>query len=159
MTMADQTSDIFCFRIDNLQLAIPFSTVDRVLRAVEITQVPNSPSLIYGIFDYHGKVVAAINLRHRLKLPSQPVRIHDVFIIAKTRNREIALVADRAEGIIHPQARDLSDAADLDAGFEAGGILRRDDGIILIYDIEKFLSAQDDLELQQVIQTNDQETK
>ncbi|MEI7499865.1 MAG: chemotaxis protein CheW [Bacteroidota bacterium] len=149
--MVNQHIEIFCFTIDGIQFAVPLSTVDRVIRAVAVSPVPNAPKVIYGIFDYQGRVVAAINLRHRLKLPEQPIAIDHVFILAETQKRKLALVADRADGIVVPSSKDLINASDLDSGFEADGILRRDDGIILIYDIEKFLSASEEIELQDAI--------
>jgi purine-binding chemotaxis protein CheW len=150
--MTDPTHDIFCFTIDERPFAIPFSAVDRVIRAVEVSPVPNAPRVIHGIFDYHGRVVPVINLRQRLKMADLPIRVHDVFILADTQKRKIALVADRADGILNPMANDLVRASAVEQGFEADGLLRRDDGIVLIYDIEKFLSEQDEIMLEEAIE-------
>ncbi|MFZ4563374.1 MAG: chemotaxis protein CheW [Bacteroidales bacterium] len=149
--MLQETNEILCFTIENIRFAICLSCVDRVIRALEVTPVPNAPLVIMGVFDYHGSVVPVINMRHRLKMTDQPVRINDVFILADTSRRKLALVADKADGIVKPTSNELIKATDLDSGFEAKGVLRRDDGIILIYDIEQFLSAQEELDFQEAI--------
>ncbi len=149
--MLQETNEILCFTIENIRFAICLSCVDRVIRALEVTPVPNAPLVIMGVFDYHGSVVPVINMRHRLKMADQPVRINDVFILADTSRRKLALVADKADGIVKPTSNELIKATDLDSGFEAKGVLRRDDGIILIYDIEQFLSAQEELDFQEAI--------
>jgi purine-binding chemotaxis protein CheW len=143
--MENQPAEIFCFTIENQQFAIPLTCVDQVLMAVAVSPVPNSSELLHGLIDYHGTLVAVINLRFRLKLPLKPIRISNRFIIANTSKRKIALVADEVYGVIVPEIKDLISADDLDTDLEATGILRRDDGIILIYDIEGFLSNQDEI--------------
>lgn len=145
--MRNQPSDVFRFTIEEIHLAIPLSTVDRVIRSVSVATVPNAPAVIHGIIDYYGLLVPVINLRYRLKLQNLPVRAGDIFILADTPLRKLALVADTAEGVVAPLANDMVTAASLDKGFEADGMLRRDDGIILIYDLEKFLSPEEEREL------------
>lgn len=149
--MDNKPTEIFCFLIENQRFAIPLASVDQVLLAMAVVPVPNSPELIHGLIDYHGKVVPVINLRFRLKLPEQPIRITDIFIIADTSKRKIALVADEAQGVIVPDAKDLVSAIEIDSNFEAQGILRRDDGIILIYDMENFLAGEEEMKIQTAI--------
>lgn len=151
LKMIKESNQILCFTIENIRFAISLACVDRVIRALEVTPIPNAPLVILGVFDYHGSVVPVINMRHRLKMADQPVRINDVFILADTSKRKLALVADRADGIVNPSSNELIKASDIDSGFEAKGVLRRDDGIILIYDIEQFLSSQEELDFQAAI--------
>ena len=125
--------------------------------AVEVSPVPNAPQVIHGLIDYHGMVVPVINLRCRLQLPEQPIRRNDIFIIADTSIRKIALVADAAKDVISIPGIDRVSSARVDPGIEAGGILRLDDGIILIYDIEKFLSGKEEKELQEAITMQNKE--
>ncbi len=160
MNLMHSTADFFCFTIENRRFAIPVSVVDTVIMAVTVLPVPNAPQVIYGVFDFHGVVLPVINLRQRLNLPDQPVRISDVFIVADTKKRKLALVADRAVGIITPTAMELIHATDIDQGFESDTILHLEDGMVLIYDIEKFLSAHDEIELNQALEKhNEDKTK
>jgi purine-binding chemotaxis protein CheW len=142
---------IFHFTIGESKFGIPLSTVDRVIRAVAVTTVPNAPPAIYGLIDYYGVLVPVVNLRQHFQLPAQPVRVDDVFIIAASTKRKIALVADKADGVIYVKAPEIVTSSDVEPVFESAGLLKRDDGIIFIYDIEKFLSMQEEIEIQQLL--------
>ena len=157
--MKNQHTEFFCFKIDNQSLAIPLLTVERVLMATEVLEVPESPPVIHGIIDFHGLIIPVINLRHRLKLPLFPIRISDIFIIVETSKRKMALVADSANDVIVHVETDLVRAEDVDPGFKSEGMLRRDDGIVLIYDIEKFLSEQEEAVVQIAIDKLSQDNK
>jgi len=159
MNIINQTVEVLCFTIENRQFAIPVPVVDTVIRAVAVLPVPNAPEVIHGIFDFHGLVLPVINLRHRLNLPDQPVRPTDVFIIADTNKRKLALVADRADGIVSSKVSQVADALDIDPAFESEAILLRDDGIVLIYDIEKFLSASDEMQWNQALEKQYEKNK
>lgn len=157
--MNNQPAAFFCFNIDQQSLAIPLLAVEKVLMAAAVTEVPESPPVIHGIIDYQGMIIPVINLRYRLKLPLFPVRINDIFIIAETSVRKVAMVADSANGVIVPAHTDLVNADDVDRGFKSEGMIRRDDGIVLIYDIEQFLSEQDEFELQAAIAKHSQNNR
>jgi len=147
----NQIREIFCFTVDNQRYAFPLISVDRILQAVEVNRVPNSPPLIHGLIDLNGSLVPVVNLRYRLKLPDQPIRASDYFIVVDTPKRKIALVIDEIEDVIIPSAKDLVPASALDMGLDATGILRCDDGIILIYDLETFISSRDEEVLQEIL--------
>lgn len=145
--MKHQSEKLFCFTIEKQQFAIPLDTVDLLLLATAVIPVPNSPAAIHGVINYHGVIVPVINLRHKLNLPGQPIRACDMFILADSSKRKIALVADSVTGVIVPELNDLATAVDIDPGFGAAGFLRREDGIVLIYDLESFLSGEEYLDL------------
>jgi len=55
---------------------------------------------------------------------------------------------------------ELIHATDIDQGFESDAILHLEDGMVLIYDIEKFLSAHDEIEWNQALEKhNEDKTK
>ena len=157
--MKNLHSEIFCFTIENRRFAVPLSSVVQVLMATAVSPVPNSPPVIHGLIDYHGLVLPVINLRFRLNVLPQPILISNIFIIADTPKRTFALLADAADGVIAPNAKDLVSAADIDTGIAAQGIFRRDDGIILIYDMENFLSGEEEIILQEAIDNHMKLTK
>jgi purine-binding chemotaxis protein CheW len=152
MALLIKSSEIFCFTIEKHLFAIPVKTVGQVLMAMAVTPVPNSPEIIYGVIDYHGVIIPVINLRFRLKLPAQPIRVNDVFIIVETSKRTIALVADEGNEVIAADSNDMASTIELETGFGSAGFFRRDDGIIVIYDVEKFLTDQEEIELQTAIE-------
>jgi len=157
MVMSNKGTEILCFSMDEQRFAISLDSVERVLRAQAVTAVPDSPEFICGVIDYHGEVIAVINLRRRFNLQSRPIELNDRFIIAKTPSGKLALIVDEVEGVLIPDEIDLYEAKqifpEIDTGLKLVNILREDKGIILIYDMEKFLSGKEEIKLQEINRT------
>ena len=147
----DQGKEIFCFIMDNQRYGFPLFSVDRFIQAVTLIAVPNSPALIHGLIDYYGSLVPVINFRHRLKLQELPIRASDYYLIVNTPKRKLAIVIDDVDDVIIPSANDVIQASSLDQSLENMGFLRREDGIIFIYDLETFISNGEEELLQEII--------
>jgi purine-binding chemotaxis protein CheW len=115
--------------------------VERILRAAEITPLPRAPDIVLGALDVEGDVLPVLNLRRRFHLPERPVAVSDQFLIARAGGRRVILVIDEAAGIIEPTPTEMTDAAAVVPGLaQIQGVVRMKDGLVLIQDLEKFLS-------------------
>lgn len=129
------------FRLDAQRYALPLAAVERIVRAVEVTPLPNAPSIVLGVIDVEGHVLPVLNIRQRFLLPERNLGPDDQLLIAQTGRRMVALVVDEAEGVIERPESAVVDAAQIVPGLEQfQGVLRLDDGLVLIHDLEKFLS-------------------
>jgi len=151
--MAADSLEIFIFMIEGQRFAIHLQSIEQVIRAQSITKLTDAPGFIEGVIDYHGELVAVINLRSRLSYPLQDIKIDDRFIIVKTPERKLILIVDEVEGVISPTAEDLKNSKEINGGLKYLNILRDDNGIILIYDLENVLSKSEEIELKKVIET------
>ena len=145
--MTDHLEQILTFVVDNQRFAILLSTVERVIQAVAVTRLTHSPSFIEGAIDYHGEVIAVLNMRKRLGFPFQELKVTDQFIIAHSTIRKMALIVDQVENIVQPHSHDLYQSSKLDERLDLFTVLRDDDGIILIPDLERFLSQSEEIQL------------
>ncbi|NCA76428.1 MAG: hypothetical protein EOM90_08835 [Alphaproteobacteria bacterium] len=146
-----QNNEIFCFRIEHQRYAFPLASVDRVLQATSVIRIPNSPSLIHGVVDYFGTLIPVLNLRKRLGLPDRPIGIDDYFIVVDTPKRKLAVVIDDVDDVIVPDDADLIPASNMDSSLEPQSICRLDGDMVLIYDLERFLTGADDIALQEAL--------
>lgn len=146
-----QNNEIFGFQIDQQRYAFPLCTVDRVLQATSLITIPNAPSLIHGVIDYYGTLIPVVNLRKRLNLPDRAIEINDYFIVIDTPKRKLAVVIDDVEDVIVPSESDVIPSSNLDPSLEPHSICRIDGDLILIYDMERLLSGEDDLVIQEVL--------
>jgi purine-binding chemotaxis protein CheW len=124
------------FSLDVARYALPLAAVERVVRAAQLTPLPLAPSVVLGVIDIAGEVLPVFNMRARFRLPERPLHPSDQFLIAHTAQRTVVLAIDAALGIIERPATDL--AAD---SAHILGVIRSEDGLVLIHDLEKFLSA------------------
>ncbi|MBI1814162.1 MAG: chemotaxis protein CheW [Deltaproteobacteria bacterium] len=116
--------------LDDRQYALPLSAVDRVVRLVEITPLPEAPETILGVINVQGRIVPALSLRRSLHIPERDLRLSDQIIIASFAQRTVALVADAAIDVVEPPEHAvtsasaiLSDIAQVDGVVKLAGAL------------------------------------
>ena len=140
---------ILVFTIDEQQFALPLTNVLRVVSAVEIRFLPRAPEVIAGIINVRGKIVPVIDIRKKLGLPAKETALEDRLIIANTAKREVAIMADNVPGLrtISPSQQVWPQEARHLAQY-LQGVVTTDDGLILIYDLDKFLDLGEEMELE-----------
>jgi len=86
------------FQVDEQKYALRIWEVERIVRAVEVRPLPQSPAHVRGIVNVHGRVLPVVDLRVRFGRPSRDIRLEDHFIIARTPTLSIVLPVDAALG-------------------------------------------------------------
>ncbi|MEA5467070.1 chemotaxis protein CheW [Leptothoe sp. PORK10 BA2] len=94
------------FEINDHFAAINTDYLEEVLALPELILVPNAPSGIVGVIDFHGEVLPVIDLRLNQEGKSQPYRLSDSLIIIKQADLRIGLFANTIQTI-----KDLSTQA------------------------------------------------
>jgi purine-binding chemotaxis protein CheW len=144
---------VLCF--DQLRVALPLSFVERVVRAVYLTPLPDAPEIVLGVTNVEGSVIPAVNMRRRFRLPEREIALTDQLVIARTRQRSVALVADAVSGIAEYAEPDIVGAETILPGLEyVDGVVKLDDGLILIHNLEHFLSLEEAASLDRAMATN-----
>ena len=131
------------FALDEQRFAIPLQAIERVVRAVEITPLPDAPEFVLGVINVQGRVVPVFDVRGRFRLPARELDLNDQFIIAQSSRRMVALVVDAVLGVVECAEADVTTAEQILPGLHCvAGVLKREDGMILIHDRDEFLSHQ-----------------
>jgi len=152
--MDENIQSLLVFVIEKQHFAIQLGQIERVIRAVAITKLTDSPGFIDGIIDYYGEVIAVIDLRERLGYDRREVRLSDRFVVVRTINRKLALIVDEVEDILLPETQDLFDSKDINKGLKFLNILRADRGIVFIYDVESLLETEEEIQLNSFLNAN-----
>lgn len=138
--MSDPTQ-LVVFRLDEQLYALPLAVVERVVRAVEITPLPKAPSIVLGVIDVEGQVLPVLNIRRRFQLSEREIGPDDQFLIAHTARHKVVLAINEAMGVIKRLSTQIVDLAQIAPGLEQfQGVVKLDDGMALIHDLEGFLS-------------------
>jgi purine-binding chemotaxis protein CheW len=137
-------SQLVVFRLDNQRYAMLLTAVERIVRAVEVMPLPKAPAIVLGVIDVGGRILPVLNIRRRLGLPDKEIGPADQFLIARTARRALVLVIDEAEGMITRSPAEIVAPAGIVPGLEQiHGVIKLDDGMALIYDLDKFLSLEE----------------
>lgn len=133
------------FTLDSRHYALPVDTVERVVRAVEITPLPKAPAVVLGLINLSGQIVPVFDLRRRFHLPAKEIALKDRFIIARTSRRRVAFVADFVDTAVEypPQEVVMAESILPDLPY-VQGVVKLKDGMVLIHDLDRFLSLQEE---------------
>lgn len=127
--------------LDELHVALRLSSVERVVRAVYVSPLPDAPEIVSGVVNVQGRVIPVVNIRRRFRLANRPAALTDRLVIAHTNQRPVALMADAVSGVLEYPEPDIIDAASIFPGMAyVDGVAKLEDGLILIHDLDRFLS-------------------
>lgn len=136
-----ETLDILIFTLGEQRYGLEMARVREIIRAVAVAPLPNSPESVMGVINLRGDLVPVFNLRGRFGLPLKQLDPREHLVIAESRSRLAALRVDRADGLASVPRQDISDARTVVPGVElVTGAARLADGLVLIHDLDAFLS-------------------
>lgn len=140
------------FRLDDRHFALHLSVVDRVLPAAAPTPLPGAPPIVLGVLDVAGAIVPVVDIRQRFRLPPRDIELSDRIIVARTERRTLALIANTVNGVIEVPADAVMTPTAVFPGPEyVEGVVQLADGLVLIHNLETFLSLDEEQALDQAI--------
>jgi len=145
-------NSVVVFTLDEQRYGIPLHVVERVVRAVEVTPLRQAPANVLGFIDIQGNIVPVLSLRRLLRLVDREIGPEDEFILVKTVRRRLALVVDIVSGVMECAEQDLTVAKQILPGLDfLRGVIRTEDGMILIVNLDEFLSLPEERLLEEEI--------
>lgn len=145
-------SSLVTFVVDGVAYALPLSTVERALPMVAVSPVPGAPRVVLGVINLEGHVVPAMDLRRRLGLPPHEYGLAAQLLVVRTPRRVLAVAADEVRGVTHVEAALITPADAVLPGLRrVTGLAALPDGLLLIYDIEAFLTLDEEAQLAEAL--------
>ena len=142
------------FSLNDQRYALPLACVQRAIRVVAITPLPEAPPLVLGIIDLGGVVLPVINTRKRFKLPPRDVRLSDHLIIATAEKQTVALLVDDTKEVIETSTESCAPTGEIMSRLElVVGAMRLADGLIPILDLERLLSLEEETVIDRALST------
>ena len=141
----DESSQLVVFTLHEQRYALRLAAVSRIVRVPEITMLPSAPEIVLGVVNVQGTIIPVVDLRRRFGLAAREVELTDHLIVARTSTRSLALLVARVMGVIDCPDSRVSAGNDIlsDTDYVAG-VLKLDDGLVLIHDLDTFLSPVED---------------
>lgn len=138
--MTGHVEPLVVFVLDAQRYGLRVAAVERVAALVHITPLPGAPSVVLGVIDVHGEIVTVFDVRARFRLSAHPATSGQRLLIARTARRAVALLADDVLGVLQVNRTDIVDQPAATLPF-VDGVVRCADGLLLLHDLEHFLSA------------------
>jgi purine-binding chemotaxis protein CheW len=131
---------------------LPLPVVERIVWVVEETPLPKAPEIVRGVVDVQGRIMPVVNIRRRFGLPERDINLSDQLIIAHTSKRRVALVVDAVPDVVEPSEHELMAVEKILPGLKyVEGVVKLKDGLILIHNLDQFLSLEEETALDQAL--------
>ena len=151
----DSPRQLVIFNLDERRYALHLPTVERIVMVAEITPLPKAPQIVLGVINIQGRIIPVINVRKRFNLPEREITLSDHLIIANTTRRTVVLVVDAVSGVVDRPEGEIIIPDKILPGLEyVQGVVKLEDGLILIHNLEMFLSLEEEIMLEQAIGSN-----
>jgi purine-binding chemotaxis protein CheW len=130
--------------------AAPVAMVREILDYHVAFAIPDGPPWMLGLIDVRGRGVPMIDLRTKLGLarvkPTPATRILVLDVPLSERTLSLGLVADRVLEVASFTANEIEGAPDVGVAWRSdyiAGVVHRDAGFVVIFDVARLLTAGD----------------
>ena len=102
-----------------------------------------APDFVMGTINYHGDFLPVVNLRKIFLLPQRDLELSDQLILATTQKSKVALWVDAVNEIAELTDDEITktDTILMDISY-MDSLFKLRDGIVLIHELDKFLTAE-----------------
>lgn len=139
------------FTLVDKEYAVAVEKIREVIRMRKITPIPDSAAFVEGVISLRGKVIPLINLRKKLGLGLAELTRANRIIITQCGRHVLGVIVDKITDVITLDEASIEapDAVLKEAKYliGLGKIGKR---LILLADIEKLLSGEDQMKLQEM---------
>lgn len=149
--------ELLVFRLEDERYAAPLAATRRIFQAVAVTRLPGAPRLIEGIVSVHGDLTPVFDLRSRFGLPAREMRPEDHLILVEAGRQNALLHVDAVEQVAYVDREALVEPERVVAGASPlSGVGRLADGLVLIHDLDRFLTEAEAEQLQDALAAAEQ---
>lgn len=141
---AGGSKDFLTMFVDGQLFGIPVLRVQDVLGEQRVTRVPLAPPEVAGSLNLRGRVVTAINLRHRLALPALPKGQKTMSVVVDHHDNLYSMIVDNVGEVLALPDDDFEKTpSTLDQSWRelSLGIYRLKDRLLVILDVSGMLDA------------------
>lgn len=150
MTARSSETQYVTFALGSEVFAVPVAVVREILDHEDAFRIPNGPDYLVGLRDVRGQGVPVIDLRLKLGLsrtvPTPHTRVLVVDIVLGDRQLTLGLVADRVFEVVAFRGEQMEAAPDIGVHWNSDyidGVVRRDQGFVVVIDLGRLLTAKD----------------
>ena len=130
--------------------AIPVEFVREILDYTPPSAIPDGPDYLLGLTDVRGRVTPTLDLRLKLGLPPAEPTLHTRILVLDVplhdRLLSLGLVADRVIEVVAVTPEQIEPSPDIGVPWRSDyirGVVRRDDGFVVLFDLARLLTSQE----------------
>ncbi len=145
------------FSLMEEEYGIGIRKIKEIIGMLPVTPIPRTPEFLKGVVNLRGKVIPVVDLRARFQMPRAEYTDRTCIIITEIRSPAgmimIGAAVDSVSEVLSIRAADIESSPASDTGGDAAfilGIARTGGGIKILLDIDKVLTLDREMLLEQV---------
>lgn len=148
----DVLLQLVTFNLVGEEFGLPILDVREIIRMVEVTPVPHSPSFVEGVINLRGQILPVIDLRKRFGLESSTADEDTRIVVVEINNNLIGLIVDGVNEVLRIPSETVNPAPQIvSSGIGAEyiqGIAHYDEKMIILIDMARVFNSEEMANLQ-----------
>ncbi|HUP29517.1 MAG TPA: chemotaxis protein CheW [Usitatibacter sp.] len=140
----EATREVLVFILGSEEYGVDILKVQEIRGFEKVTPIPAAPAYLKGIVNLRGVIVPVIDLRLKFALAEARYQATTVMIVLRIAGRVIGIVVDAVSDVVRLAPSEIKPAPQLGSVVDStylAGLATQDARMILLLDIEKFLSS------------------
>lgn len=139
------------FELGKEHYAVDISAVESIIKMQAITVVPHTPSFVEGVTNLRGSVLPVIDLRKRFGLAMEDISKKSRIVVIALGKTKVGMIVDAVSEVLRVPDDSIEPpppmVTSIDTTFITG-IAKIDTKLVILLDLSKVLSMEQQAELQ-----------
>jgi purine-binding chemotaxis protein CheW len=144
------------FFIGSEEFGVDILYVQEINRMSQVTKVPNAPDFVNGVINLRGRVIPVIDLRLKFGMPKKEHDKNTRIIVMEVSGKTVGFIVDSVNEVLRISKDVTEPPPELAMGINSEYIKavgKLEDRLLILIDLEKILSKEEDVQLNSVIAT------
>ena len=100
LSVVTSSRQVCTFSVGDMFFGVDVQNVHEVIRAQEMTRVPMAPAVVRGLINLRGRIVTAVDMRARLRLPPLPDDQESMNVVVQADEGSVSLLVDEIGDVL-----------------------------------------------------------
>ncbi len=149
------------FFIGSEEFGVDILYVQEINRMSQVTKVPNAPDFVNGVINLRGRVIPVIDLRLKFGMPKKEHDKNTRIIVMEVSGKTVGFIVDSVNEVLRISKDVTEPPPELAMGINSEYIKavgKLEDRLLILIDLEKILSKEEDVQLNSVMATEKEVT-
>ena len=146
-------NQLVVFDLANEHYGVDIAAVESIIKLQPITAMPHAPGFVEGVTNLRGTVLPVVDLRKRFGLSAPEATKETRIVVAELDGTQVGMVVDAVTEVLRVPEDDIEPPSPVVTTMESTfvtGIAKVDERLIILLDLDKVLTADEQAELKTV---------
>ncbi len=139
------------FELADEHYGVDIAPVEGIIKMQNITSVPHAPSFVEGVTNLRGAVLPVLDLRKRFSMEKADETNETRIVVVELGGNSVGMIVDGVSEVLRVPENAIEPPSSLVTSADSAfitGIAKIDDRLVILLDLSKVLSADENAELQ-----------